>query len=177
MSDHPLDAHARAIGHLCIWWAYLERVVDCLLACLINLDPMSDEARCVTANADFRQKVRMVRTLAFTKIATKKQLNQAWFERLDNALSTSDNGLRNKRNRYVHDSWMADPEVSNAPSAIKVHYRTKIETPQAFKTKLTTKEEAKVADQEIWELVIRIQVATADFSYCLTRLESPESAF
>lgn len=174
-----LDPHARAIGHLCVWWAQVERFVDLLVAASLDLEPMSDKANCITANADFKGKITMVRTLALIKVGTKRQLSRNWYAKLDTALTLIDSNFRLKRNRFVHDIWQACPEHKepHTPIAIKTHCRTKIERPQSFQLRLTTSESAQVSDDEIWALIVEIQLAVSDLNYCLTRLESPEEAF
>ena len=145
-SDQILtDDHLRAIGRVCVAWSWLEHHVDIVLATFI---PMADliEARCITANTDLRDKLAILRSLAFMRISDTNQR-----EDLDKLLTRIDNELRTARNGIVHRKWAFDENLIPTQYLSKFTYKK----PQARQPKVmesyeefpTTPEEInKVAD-------------------------------
>jgi hypothetical protein len=62
----PLHRVAVEIGYISIYWAWLEHAVDELITLLAPLD-RGHCAEAITGNTDIRQKVQMVRALAFIR--------------------------------------------------------------------------------------------------------------
>lgn len=145
-----LENQARAIGYLCIMWGHLEGHVDIALGQLTPL-PYDQTAHCITANTDIRDKIEMLKGIAFLR-----KPSDAWFEEMLTTLNTIDNDLRPKRNRYVHDVWLD----GDAKSTKKMTRKTIISKPQAFKRALSTSQLTEVGKDEVWDLVREIVLTT-----------------
>ena len=143
-----IDEHARAIGYVCIYWAALEHGIDSLLQTITPLEPgrISD---CITANADIRAKMQMVKALSFARKPT-----DGWFEHVEEVINRIDNNLRLQRNRFIHDAWVGLEPIKRRTR------RTSIKRSQArADPELTTYEDVPVTASEIWQFVQQISEA------------------
>jgi hypothetical protein len=143
-----LSRHISALGHICVEWASLEGTVDIVLACLIPL-PMDDAARCITANADIRDKIQMIKGLAIAR-------HVSWAEDLTSVIDLVDNVLRPQRNRYIHDSWISLKKGNPR----QFQRAMKIKRPQARQPlQLTTVHVSERTLGEMWRLIERIALS------------------
>lgn len=157
-NDWPIirefEEHAKAIGFICLYWAYLGEVLNATLELLI---PMHDRgfSLCLTSNIDFREKIQIAIALGH-----KRKCSNAWFENLLEQLNYIDNELRPERNRMVHDNWdWAGPEI------VRRQYATKLKRLQARQPHTLTIEHVKaVPINTIWELAYKIYDASAELS-------------
>lgn len=163
-----LDAHARAIGHLCIGWSHLERVLNSLLVSLLGVPDESDVAYAITSNIRDEGRISMIRALAHIK-----KMDDKWFHELDCLLTRIDQEYRPQRNRFVHDSWSAAPSDNPMFSAaFKTRYRTRIYRSQSHQSaQLSTRETIKVTDDEIWTLNLYVTVSIGMLDSLITRHE------
>jgi hypothetical protein len=107
--DNTSDRIFSAVGGVCAWWSTLEETVhDFILHLAACLTPDFDkpEVRMVLhsalSNMDFRQ------LIATSKALASQALERPLYLRCETILNKIDNELRTERNRYVHDSWMAE---------------------------------------------------------------------
>ena len=141
-----MDAHALAIGHLCIAWANLEATVNHFMGELLGIGG-SQFSDVLSANVDLRQKIQIVKGIGFLR-----KLSPEWFERLQGALDVIDNVHRPERNRYVHDDWRP-----KAKWTLRERKRVAIRRRQSRKPlEISTFERAIVDPEQIWGLVERI---------------------
>ena len=151
LSFNGFDGHATAIGYTCITWSILETEIDELTSILCGIQPNTDESRSITGNVDIRDKINICLALGFIR-----KPDDEWFCDLQFTLQTFvDNDLRNRRNRFIHDRWIAGHS-----SVIKRQEAAKIRKPQANQLVLETFKETDVSADEIWKLVEDIQTAT-----------------
>ncbi len=158
-SDKRLVNHATAIGYVCINWTWLENIVDAALAHLMNHTIDSVEMHCISVNAGFSDKLKMLRALA-----SIRKPSDEWFDRMDALINTIDNAIRLQRNRVVHDHWTPGDK---AGVATRVYARTVIKKPQARQPKaLSTHEAFSMTVAEVDEISTDIARAT----YALLKL-------
>jgi hypothetical protein len=110
-----IDRVARAIGYVTIFWAWLDRSLDEFLKALIPLED-GDIERIVTANMNMRAKIQIIKAIAIIR-----RFDDKWLNSLNIQLDYTDNDLRIRRNRIVHDSW-----AKSGRSLQLVSKRTKI---------------------------------------------------
>jgi hypothetical protein len=95
-----IDRIAIEIGFITIYWAWLEDAIDELIDELVPLDG-GHIAQAITGNVDLRQKVQMVKALAFIN----KIKADDWYDSVIETLNTIDNNLRLRRNTLTHSAW------------------------------------------------------------------------
>ena len=138
----PLNEHARAIGHVCILWAWIENAIELFLSDLaFGRDKKAGKV--VLANLDMREKGQILKMVALAKKPTDR-----WYQGVQTVVDAIDNDLRPKRNRFAHDLWWLSGE-----SVQKRWKRAKVKKPQAHhKYILSMHEDAPIEAEEIWEL-------------------------
>jgi len=140
-----LERITKGLGYICIFWAWLERGVDEMLEALIPLEE-GDKSRAVVANINLRDKIRIIRALAFLQ-----KFDDDWHKKLNALLDEIDNDLRVDRNRFIHDSWAKSGRMFE-----RITRQTKFLKPQAFALELSTEQRTPVKMEEIWNLAIGI---------------------
>jgi hypothetical protein len=110
---HPLqlfgltEAHLAAIGAASIAWTTIDSALAHFLAELIPLPDMASR-HIIVAATDTRAKIEMARSFARLRLRDDTK-----FHALDGLLNLIDNDLRPRRNRIIHDNWVAsDPPES-----------------------------------------------------------------
>mgnify|MGYP006919674258 CR=1 FL=1 len=151
MKDHErfvrpaLNDHLQAVGYVCVEWSLLEEAMDLMLASLIPL-PADDVFRCISVNADIRAKIQMAKGMCLAH-------GLEWSNDLITVLDYIDNDLRVTRNRYVHDSWGADPAIGTTQRQAMI----KIAKPQSRKPRRLTLAQVHSRPLEgLWMLVERL---------------------
>jgi DNA polymerase III delta prime subunit len=144
-----LENITRAIGYVCVFWASLEDAIDILLTTLLPLEKITvtpEEkdriAHAIVAGLDMRDKIKMLRAVAFLR-----KIDMSWFKKLTKILDRIDNELRIKRNRFVHDSWVAPQGRIQ-----RINKQIKFKKPKAFVLELLTEERTSVKMKEVWDL-------------------------
>lgn len=142
INNPRLNDHAQAIGYLCFMYNGLEANVNNLLGILAPLP--DEELECFTNQFDLLKKLPTLKALAF-----KRKPSQLWFDDIELMSWAISAYIIPKRNRYVHDIWIAPAE-----GVIRRHERTRIDKPQSRQEpKLTTFEYIPTPPEEIWQLV------------------------
>lgn len=152
-----LDRLTGALGHVCVFWAWLEKTLDDLI---LDLAPLNDHKLTKTQieqlrdvlllDTDIRTKIKIVRSVAFIC-----RWDDTWFAKLDKILNRIDNVLRPKRNRVIHGHWGVPKK-----SLERVSKQAKLYRPQSFtKQVLTTREQVPVKMREIRRLYQQILAA------------------
>jgi hypothetical protein len=118
----PMQKLATELGYICIYWGWIEDTIDTLITYLGELE-YEQIAQAITGNADVRQKIQMLRALAFLR----QDDSGEWYKETLNLINTIDNDLRPKRNRYVHAAWYTPQGLTTLQKKI-----VKIAKPQAF---------------------------------------------
>jgi hypothetical protein len=119
----PLHRIAIEIGYICIYWAWLEGVIDELITILAPLEP-GQPADAITGNTDTRQKVQMVRALAFLR----KGIHTEWYGSVVETFNAIDSDLRTRRNQLVHSGWYTpEGKLTRQKKSVK------ISKPQSFR--------------------------------------------
>jgi hypothetical protein len=128
--DHgkPLQRVALELGYISIYWAWLEDAIDALITELAPLEE-GHVANAITGSTDIRQKVQMVKALAFIR----KGESEGWYQALIANLNVIDNDIRGRRNAFVHSPWFV-------PKGKLVRHKksTKITKAQAFRPPVLT---------------------------------------
>jgi hypothetical protein len=158
-----LERVTRAIGYVCIFWAWMDEWLDDMIDNLTPLDRLKltksqvDKiAQIRAANADIRTKIRMLKAIAFVC-----KWDDAWFKKVEKQLDRIDNDLRPKRNHFIHDHWTAIPRGKGKGHSLQRRSRhTKFKRPQAFALELSTEEYTPVKMKEVWDLGRNIIDAT-----------------
>jgi hypothetical protein len=116
------------LGYISIYWAWLEDAIDALITELAPLEE-GHAANAVMGNTDIRQKVQMLKALAFIR----KGETDGWYEAVIANVNVIDNDLRGRRNAFVHAPWFV-------PKGKLVRHRksTKITKAQAFQPPVLT---------------------------------------
>ena len=149
MADEPrfigipqLNEHARAIGHVCILWAWVENAIELFLSDLA-FGRDNKTGKVVLANLDMREKGQILKTVAFAKKPTDR-----WYEEVRIVVDGIDNELRTKRNRFTHDLWWLSGETVQ-----KRWKRARVKRPQARHEYIVSHhEDAPIDAREIWDL-------------------------
>jgi hypothetical protein len=149
------EKHALALGLACMSWSLLESVIDDFLADIIPLenDPRQDVAGVFHANIDFREKIKILVSVAFIR-----KYNDQWFRELQEWIDEIDNDLRTERNRYVHDSWTLEPD-NEYMSLSRTQKVSKLIKPQAYQLELITQIQTPVSLEDLEGLGKRISDA------------------
>jgi hypothetical protein len=100
LSKDPIERIAFEIGFITIYWAWLEDAIDKLIDELVPLDS-GQTSEAITGNVDLRQKVQMLKALAFIN----KIKAMDWYESVIENLNLIDNNLRVRRNTFTHSAW------------------------------------------------------------------------
>jgi hypothetical protein len=153
------DKVAQELGHICIYWAWLEQALDELIIELSHLEP-GDIGRSVTANADIRSKISMIKALAFLR-----KPSGAWFSYTQEMLDLIDNNLRPRRNLFVHSSWHTPKGVLT-----RISRKTRLRRPQAFQLTLTTEEKTPIKLTDIRRIKVDIVVALRFLVFLLSSI-------
>jgi len=124
----PLQRVALELGYISIYWAWLEDAIDALITQLAPLEE-GHAANAIMGSTDIRQKVQMLKALAFIR----KGETEGWYEAVIANLNVIDNDLRGRRNAFVHAPWFV-------PKGKLVRHRksTKIAKTQAFQPPVLT---------------------------------------
>ncbi|WP_206245884.1 hypothetical protein [Novosphingobium terrae] len=110
--DEILDATdmenlARHLGFVVIVWGMVETKVRELLHSVVMIsEPDRDIATAVMSETPFRTQISILRKAAYIKRGDGE-----WFNKLDAALSELLGPLSEKRNRFVHDAWVAEDGI------------------------------------------------------------------
>jgi hypothetical protein len=147
-----LERVTKAIGYICVYWAWLEDQIGEMILDLAPLDKHKllpkeiEQIRDVfLVDADIRTKIKVLRAIAFIR-----KWDDAWFNQVDKILNKIDNDLRPKRNRAVHSSWFV-PRPGRR--LVRHSKQAKLKKPQAFaKEELSTKERVPVKMRDLWNL-------------------------
>jgi hypothetical protein len=145
-----LERVTRAIGYVCVYWAWLEDYIGEMILDLAPLDKERLTAKqiaqirdIILVDADIRTKIKILRSIAFVC-----KWEDSWFNQVDKVLNKIDNDIRPRRNRVVHGRWFA-------PRGRLVRHlrRPTLKRPQAFaKLELSTEERTPVKMREVWRL-------------------------
>ena len=92
----PLEGHAKAIGAVCIHWAWLEFIAESVLMQLMGVRIDDPTGHCVAVNSDVRSKLAMIKSIGFLK-----RPSDDWFNRLEALVNKIDNKVRTDRNRVI----------------------------------------------------------------------------
>jgi hypothetical protein len=119
---------ATEIGYVCIHWAWLEDVIDYLIAQLakIDVEGWNNPAKAwhaITGNLDIRQKAQILKALFFLR----KGNHEDWYKHSLETINVIDNDLRSRRNHLIHSSLRADKGKFFREKKV-----VKITKPQAF---------------------------------------------
>ena len=123
----PLQRVALQLGYVSIYWAWIEDVIDALITELAPLEK-GHAANAITGSTDVRQKVQMLKALAFIR----KGESEGWYEAVIANLNVIDGDIRSRRNAFVHSPWFV-------PKGKLVRHKksTKIAKSQAFQPPLS----------------------------------------
>ena len=145
-----LERVTRAIGYVCVFWAWLE---DCIGEMILDLVPLSPKQltkkeiteirNVILLDTDIRTKIKILRAVAFIR-----KWDNAWFTQVDRVLNKIDNDIRVRRNRIVHSMWFAPK------GRLERHRKfAALKKPQSFaRHELSTSERVPVKMREIWNL-------------------------
>jgi hypothetical protein len=124
----PLQRVALQLGYVSIYWAWIEDVIDALITELAPLEK-GHAANAITGSTDVRQKVQMLKALAFIR----KGESEGWYEAVIANLNVIDGDIRSRRNAFVHSPWFV-------PKGKLVRHKksTKIAKSQAFQPPVLT---------------------------------------
>ncbi|MCA1433124.1 hypothetical protein I6F33_09075 [Bradyrhizobium sp. BRP20] len=124
----PLQRVALELGYISIYWAWLEDAIDSLITQLAPLEE-GHAANAIMGSTDIRQKVQMLKALAFIR----RGKSDGWYEAVIANLNVIDNDLRGRRNAFVHAPWFV-------PKGKLVRHKksTKIAKAQAFQPPVLT---------------------------------------
>lgn len=121
LPDDEYKEFTAALGHLCMFWAHLDREVNYLIGALLGAT--EQQAACIaTELSDVAPRCRLVRTLSYTL-----DVPQDWRDALGELCNLISNSIGPQRNRFVHDNWM---EAGTAMK--KTDRRVKIAKSQSF---------------------------------------------
>lgn len=120
LRNAPWREHAEHVGVITVLWSRLELYTDVFLVRMMNIE-CETTASAVITTMDFREKLNALKIIGFQRKPSK-----AWFEELRKTIDYIDNDLRNQRNRYVHDYWLASSD-----KVAHVQHKTKLVRPQA----------------------------------------------
>jgi hypothetical protein len=149
MSKSPhgrsIEKLATEIGYVCIHWAWLEDMIDYLIAHLAKIDVEGWQSpakvwHAITGNLDIRQKAQILKALFFIR----KGNHEDWYKHAIETINVIDNDLRSRRNNLIHSSLHTDKGKLFRQKKV-----VKITKPQAFqKEELRTLEArpAKIAE-------------------------------
>lgn len=160
-----LERVTKAIGYVCVYWAWLEDEIADMILDLAPFDKRTippkqlEQLRdVILLDSDIRTKIKILRTVAFVR-----KMNNAWFTKVDKVLQKIDNDLRPKRNRIVHDQWYSPKRGLERRSR-----QAKLRRPQSFADlELITQERVNVKLREVWNLsksLISVQFRLAKLS-------------
>lgn len=96
---NPLDPFALNIGRLCNEWQHLEGAVEMIFGLVAGMP--EGRVRNMVHVIDIRQ---LIAAIKIGVVATTTPTIQHWTDEVVFAMDYIDNTLRNRRNRYVHDS-------------------------------------------------------------------------
>jgi len=112
-SFNPL---ATKLGYLVISWSHLEDAADMLFSTLMLWnEPVDEIHETVRHQLDFRDKLNLIKTLAFAR-----DPDSDWFNRVEKLVNVIDNELRVERNALVHGRWNVDLD-----GTVKRHRRSR----------------------------------------------------
>jgi hypothetical protein len=157
-----LEQVTKAIGYVCVYWAWLEDSIGEMILDLAPFDktkitPKEEKQLrdVIFIDSDIRSKIKILRAVAFIR-----KINGAWFKKFDKILDTIDNDLRPRRNRIVHGRWHSPKRGLERRGKL-----ARLKRPQSFaELELTTEETTPVKMREIWQLskaIIRAEADTA----------------
>lgn len=132
---------ATALGNVCFAWATLETFQDRLITSILGIKE-KELAATLLANIDQREKIRIAIGLCYLK-----KLSDNWFSAVKWCLEQTDNDLRVRRNRFIHDKIHIDSE-----SISRIQSKTGFRKPQAFQVEYYTEVKTPIEPTEIWGL-------------------------
>ena len=146
-----LESVTRAIGYVCVFWAWLEEHLGEMILDLAPLDRLRLTEKeiaqirdVILVDTDIRTKIKTLRAVAFIR-----KFDDAWFKQVDKTLNKIDNELRVKRNRAVHSQWFG----KSGRSLVRHSKQAKLKRPQSFaRIELSTYERSPVKMREMWNL-------------------------
>jgi len=150
ISVPQLENVTRAMGYVCVYWAWLEDHIGEMILDLAPLDPKQlvekerEQLRDVLLmDTDIRTKLKLLRAVAFIR-----KWDDAWFKQVDKTLNKIDNDIRPRRNRVVHSTWFA-----GKGRIVRKKKTASLKKPQAFaQQQLITNELVRVKMPELWKL-------------------------
>ena len=80
-------------------------------------------------------------------IAYIRRVDDEWFHELNEVLNKIDSDLRERRNRFTHDTWFRLKGLSH-----RRRKYAKIKRPQPFALEIATEEKVPVKMAEVWSL-------------------------
>jgi hypothetical protein len=146
----PIESLTRAIGYVCVFWAWLEDDIGEMILDLAPLDKRTltkkeiEQIRdVILVDTDIRTKIKILRAVAFIR-----KWEKSWFAQVDKVLNKIDNDIRPRRNRVVHGMWFAPKGRLERQGKF-----ARLKRPQAFaEEELATRERVPVKMREIWNL-------------------------
>lgn len=110
MSDEAMfDAHCLALGRLCVAWAELNRNITNLTSVLIGRGP--EVTACIFPGSE-NMKPRCETVKKLVALNPPGETDE-WREGLTSLMNHVLNNLAPRRNRYVHDEWLAGADSAS----------------------------------------------------------------
>jgi hypothetical protein len=145
-----LEDHMPALGYLCVFYAHLDSTIVEFVGKILQLT--GEDPACIGNPIDLSKKTQIVRALAF-----QHKPSEQWYNDVELVIWLIEDQLIPKRNRFVHDKWLAAP----ISGVMRKWYRTKIARPQSHKPlALTTYEYVSQTADDIWDVVDDIMVVS-----------------
>jgi hypothetical protein len=149
-----VDNHAQEIGHLCITWASMDRMIDHLFRPLLGCS--AEQVACILVENIDTRCTMLKRLLVVADVPTN------WLEWIVALLNRASNELAPLRNRVVHDAWRISEN-----KAMRIDKRAKIAKSQSrgkgqlsFDTEHPMEaDEITLLDQKVSTVAIALRVA------------------
>lgn len=150
-----LEHHATALGYLCFAYSHLEFGVAYLLGALIGATVDVRRAIIDATGSSISTRCDLLLKIASTRGSGYDY--ERWFDALDDLCTHIKTDISPKRNRYIHDRWMA----SDAP--VLIDERAILARSQSRQPKsIPQRKISNPTVLEIWELIERAEDANAD---------------
>jgi len=162
LPDDEYKNFVAALGHLCMFWAGLDRELNHLIGALLRIT--DEQAACIASEMnDVAPRCRLIKTLSYTV-----DVPQAWRDTLVELSNLICNDFAPRRNRFVHDLLVEGGTVMT-----KTNRRTKIAKLESFgATQLLYDTVEDVTCHDIQELTIKTLMASARVATARFDLES-----
>ncbi len=105
-------------------------------------------------------------------IAYIRRVDDEWFHELNEVLNKIDSDLRERRNRFTHDTWFRLKGLSH-----RRRKYAKIKRPQAFALEIATEEKVLVKMAEVWSLGQEILEAQIEIARLTISFQDVKSEF